>query len=111
LPSRNVAAAVDFYVGKLGFTLVFLAQEHPAYAVIRRDGVELHLQWNEPAQWGHGDRPMLRFLVSELDALFHELAAHNVFQDHTALRTTPWGTREFAFYDPDQNGLTFYTGS
>jgi hypothetical protein len=20
----------------------------------------------------------------------------------------PWGTREFAFFDPDRNGLTFY---
>ena len=25
-----------------------------------------------------------------------------------AMRDTPWGTREFAFYDPDRNGLTFY---
>jgi hypothetical protein len=31
-----------------------------------------------------------------------------VFQDHTALSDTPWRTREFAFYDLDGNGLTFY---
>ncbi len=109
LPSRDVPASVDFYVARLGFTLRFLAPEHPAYAVIERDGVELHLQWHDPAEWGDGDRPMLRFPVQHLDALFAEYAPKDVFHPHTALRETPWGTREFAFYDPDRNGLTFYT--
>jgi hypothetical protein len=26
----------------------------------------------------------------------------------SGIRDTPWGTREFALYDPDRNALTFY---
>jgi uncharacterized glyoxalase superfamily protein PhnB len=108
LSSQNVASSVEFYVQRLGFSLVFLLSEHPAYAVIRRDDVELHLQWNDPNQWGEGDRPMFRFLVSDLESLFGELSAKGVFHGETALRQTEWGTKEFAFYDPDKNGLIFY---
>ena len=51
---------------------------------------------------------MLRFLVADVDTLFKELQPKGVFHERTALRATPWHTREFAFYDPDRNGLTFY---
>jgi catechol 2,3-dioxygenase-like lactoylglutathione lyase family enzyme len=108
LGSRDVRASIDFYAGRLGFELVFHAPEHPAYAVLRRDRVELHLQWSNPAEWSPGDRPMYRFLVSDIGALFDEFERAGVFHAGTALRTTPWGTREFAFYDPGRNGLTFY---
>jgi len=109
LASRDVATTVAFYVTRLGFTL--LGQDAPAspkYAVIRRDAVELHIQWSDPNDWGSGDRPMYRFVVPDVQALFDEYKDKGVFHDRTALRDTPWGTREFAFYDPDRNGLTFY---
>ena len=109
LPSKNVQAAVEFYVERLGFTLV--GQDRPTdprYAVIRRDEVVLHLQWNDPAELGEGDRPMIRIVVPEVQELFDEYKDKGVFHDRTALRDTPWGTREFAFYDLDRNGLTFY---
>ena len=51
---------------------------------------------------------MLRFVVSDVDALFEELKDKGIFHEQTALRATPWGTREFALFDPDKNGLTFY---
>lgn len=109
LGSSDVAASVAFYVTRLGFVLLGQdAPAHPKYAVIRRDGVVLHLQWADPTEWGGGDRPMYRFLVPDVQALFDEFKDIGVFHAHTALRDTPWGTREFAFYDPDRNGLTFY---
>lgn len=51
---------------------------------------------------------MLRFVVEDVDALFEEWKDKGVFHENTSLRRTPWGTREFAFYDLDGNGLTFY---
>lgn len=51
---------------------------------------------------------MLRFVVPQVEALFEEYKTKDVFRSRTALRDTAWGTREFAFYDPDGNGLTFY---
>ena len=108
LPCRDIDGAVDYYVGRLGFTLVFNISGQPGYAVIRRDDVELHLQWHDLSADGEADRPMLRFLVADVDALYQEYASKDLFHAGTALRETPWQTREFAFYDPDRNGLTFY---
>ncbi len=109
LPSQDVMHSVAFYVERLGFTLRGTdSNTDPRYAVIARDGVEIHLQWHDPAEWSAVERPMLRFVVDAVDALYEEYAGAGVFHDRTALRETAWGTREFAFYDPYMNGLTFY---
>lgn len=109
LPSRDVAAAIGFYVGRLGFELAFAdSTRDPGYAGVRRDGIELHLQWHDPEEWSRVERPMLRFVVPDVEALFEEYRDRGVFHERTALRRTPWGTREFAFFDLDMNGLTFY---
>ncbi len=109
LPTRDVRAALEYYVEKLGFTWAFAdSPDEPRYAGIRRDGVELHLQWHDASEWEVTERPSLRFVASDVDALFAELADKGVFASSTELRDTAWGTREFAFFDPDQNGLTFY---
>jgi uncharacterized glyoxalase superfamily protein PhnB len=52
--------------------------------------------------------PHLRIVVPSIQDLFDEYKTKGVFHENTALRNTPWGTREFAFYDPYNNGLTFY---
>ncbi len=108
LPCRDVKAAVAFYVEKLGFTLAFQDAEEPRYAAVSRDRVVLHLQWHDPKEWERVERPMLRFVVEDPDALYEALLPAGVYHSRTAVRDTPWGTREFAFYDPDGNGLTFY---
>lgn len=61
-------------------------------------------------QFQHADEmaPIrVRFLVDDPDGLQAEYAAKGV-EIHGPLRDTPWGTREFALYDPDGNALTFY---
>jgi catechol 2,3-dioxygenase-like lactoylglutathione lyase family enzyme len=109
LPSKDVRAAVEFYVQRLGFTLRGQdSPKDPRYAVIARDHVVLHLQWHDPKEWSAVERPMLRFVVPDVDALFDEYKDKGVHHARTALRDTEWGTREFAFYDRDGNGLTFY---
>ena len=109
LPVKDVAASIGYYVGRLGFELAFAdSTDNPGYAGLRRGGVEIHLQWHDEAEWERVERPMLRFVVPEVDALFAEYEPQDVFHDGTALRNTAWGTREFAFYDIDGNGLSFY---
>jgi catechol 2,3-dioxygenase-like lactoylglutathione lyase family enzyme len=110
LPVRDVSEAARYYTEKLGFRLLFQdVPDAPRYAGIGRDGVRLHLQWHDPTDFREAvDTPMLRFLIDDVDALFDEYADKGVFHERTALRDTPWGTREFAFYDLDGNGLTFY---
>jgi uncharacterized glyoxalase superfamily protein PhnB len=110
LPARNVGDAVRFYVDRLGFTLRFQdSEDSPTYAGVRRDGVVLHLQFQFEKDFAAGTagQCMLRLVVDDPDALHAEYADKGVFHDGTELRDTEWGTREFAFWDVDHNGLTF----
>lgn len=113
LMSRDVGAALLFY-RKLGFDVEFQdAPAQPRYAGIVRDGVALHLQWQDAAHWANAlDRPMYRFPVADLDALHAEFLAAGALptqnpSPYAAPADTPWGTREFHFYDPDGNALQF----
>jgi hypothetical protein len=81
------------------------------YAGIRRDDVELHLQWHDAIEWTcphPHDRPNYRFFTPDVDTLFAEPQAAGVLRDARQVADTPWGTREFHLYDPDKNGLQFY---
>lgn len=110
LPVKDVLEALDFYVNRLGFKIGFADDpKQPKYAGVLRDGIEIHLQWHDAAEWELAvERPMLRIVTQNIDALFEEYQPMGVFHEHTSLKETPWGTREFAFFDPFKNGLTFY---
>lgn len=116
LMSRDVRTSVAFY-RRLGFDLRF--QDHPdapRYAAIARDGVEMHLQWQDESHWMAGlDRPTYRFLVQDVDGLFGAFRDSGAIEERDLARSpwstpgnTPWGTREFHVLDPDGNGLQFY---
>lgn len=109
LPCRDVQAAVAYYVDKLGFGLLFQDNpDEPRYAGVGRDGVHLHLQWHNAESFDKVERLALRFVIDDVDELFAEYQDKGVFHARTALQDTPWGTREFAFYDLNGNGLFFY---
>lgn len=116
LMARDVTDSVRFFQ-QLGFTLLFQdAPEHPKYAGVQRDNVELHLQWGDPAQWDHPtDRPAYRFIVDDVDGLYGEfvgsgriIAAPGTGGPWAVPADTLWGTREFHLRDPGGNILQFY---
>lgn len=116
LMASDVQRSIDFYA-RLGFSAAFLDdQDAPRYAVLKRDEVEIHVQWNELPRAESGlDRPVYRFLARDVDGLYREfgtrapgaLAAAEATPWHQPA-DTPWGTREFHILDPDGNGLQFY---
>lgn len=109
LPVRDVVASLQYYVEKLGFQIAFADDQHnPMYAGVTRDGVEIHLQWHDASNWAQMNASSLRFMIQEIEALYNEYKTKDVFHKNTSLKETAWGTREFAFFDPDMNGLTFY---
>ena len=79
LMASDIAASVQFYE-RLGFRLTFEDDAaQPRYAALVRDGVELHLQWHDRAQWAHGgDLPTYRILVTDVDGLFAAFASNAV---------------------------------
>jgi uncharacterized glyoxalase superfamily protein PhnB len=109
LMSRDVAASIRFFE-QLGFVQTFRdATENPRYAAVRRDDVELHLQWHDAKEWAcTGDRPTYRFVVADVDGLYREFRDAGVHENIKPVWETSWGTREFHVRDPDGNGLHFY---
>jgi uncharacterized glyoxalase superfamily protein PhnB len=102
----DIRRAMEFYTQKLGFELAFGDQtDPPNYVGFRRDSVELHMQFQFDYEMS---TIRLRFLVEDPDALFSEYRKGGVECTPNQVRDTPWGTREFALYDPDRNALTFY---
>ncbi len=111
LGARNVAEAVSWYVEKLGFRKTFDDGGDPVlYAGVKRDDVEIHLQWHDVASFAaeDGDCPAYRFEVDDPDALFEEYRTRGVLREGMAVRDTPWGTREFGVHDPNGMALAFY---
>jgi catechol 2,3-dioxygenase-like lactoylglutathione lyase family enzyme len=105
LGTRDVAKAVRFYVDRLGFTLAFGEPTNEGnYVGLRRDGVELHMQFQYEHEMG---TTRVRIVVDDPDALYAEYKDKDAFYEGTELVDTPWGTREFAIYDLDGNSLTF----
>ncbi|OUR92230.1 bleomycin resistance protein [Flavobacteriales bacterium 34_180_T64] len=110
LPVQNVVVALFYYTNKLGFEIAFADDsKNPTYAGIRRDHIELHLQWHDPKEWESSfNTPMIRIVTENIEDLFEEFKAKEAFHESTILKETQWNTKEFAFYDIYKNGLTFY---
>jgi hypothetical protein len=111
LPVQDVLAALFFYTQKLGFEISFADDpKNPTYAGIKRDHIEIHLQWHDAKEWEASfNTPILRIVTQNVEALFEEYKNKDVFHEKTAVKETPWRTKEFAFYDLYKNGLTFYS--
>ena len=116
LGARDVAEVVRFYEC-LGFAVVFQdAPTNPKYVAVKRDGVELHIQWADKEQWAYPiDRPAFRFVVSDVDAIYREFVESGAVSANSSQSSpwakpadTPWRTREFHLRDPSQNSLQFY---
>mgnify|MGYP003650863892 FL=1 len=110
LPVWDVVEALDFYVNRLGFRIASADDaKKTKYAGVIKDAVEIHLQWHDAKEWEvEIDRPMLGIVTQNIESIYQEYAEKIFFNPHTLLRETAWGTKEFAFYDPFKNGLTFY---
>jgi predicted enzyme related to lactoylglutathione lyase len=116
LAASDVETSVRFYQS-LGFAVAFQdAPTNPKYAAVRRDVVELHIQWADAEQWAYPtDRPAIRFVVTDVDALYAEFVKSGGIRSDASQgspraspKDTPWGTREFHLRDPGKNSLQFY---
>ena len=109
LDVRNIERALAYYQ-RLGFAVEFHYESDPDnYAGIVRGDVHLHMQWQAEEEFKKGTAGNLRVLmrVDDVTALYQEYRAAGILPAAVQLRDTDWGTREFAFHDPDGNGLIF----
>lgn len=106
LPVRDVTAALAHYRA-LGFEATAYGEKNggePIYGFVERDGVELHLsRFRELDPLTNTSAAYL--YVDDADALREAWSAPGIGGRLTAAEDTPYGLREFAHHDPDNNLL------
>ena len=110
----DIAWSCDFFVRKLGFTIVFSYGEPPFYAQVMRDGARLNLRCVAKPVIDADARDREQLLSASLTVvtaeaiklLFLEFQAAGVTFFQT-LKREPWGARDFIVRDPDGNLLLF----
>jgi uncharacterized glyoxalase superfamily protein PhnB len=110
----DARAAVEFFVAKLGFSVVFIYGEPPYYAQVRRGGARLNLRCVDRPVIDPGLRDREELLsatltvtsADEIRQLFQEFEGQGVSFAQT-LTKKPWGARDFIIRDLDGNLLLF----
>jgi uncharacterized glyoxalase superfamily protein PhnB len=120
LPVRNIVQSASFYQEQLGFTL---RHQERGFAIVVRDDVEIHLWEASDERWQGrtGPSPVVsgaesfiagtascRIQVTGVDDLYSELQPRGILHPHAQLTDQPWGSREFAVSDLDNNLITFF---
>ena len=106
LPMRDKATTRAYYVNKLGFAVVG-NDEHAHYLMVERDGSEIHffLFKDLDPKENYGQ---VYIRTDAIDELYRSLLSSGApIHPNGPLTTKPWGQKEFALLDPDNNLLTF----
>lgn len=106
LPMRDKATTKDFYVNKLGFKDIGSA-DFDGYLIIQKDNIQIHFfefKGLDPKE-NYGQ---VYIRTDSIENLYKSMLESNQ-SIHPAgnLQTKPWGQKEFAMLDPDNNLLTF----
>jgi len=108
LASADVKRDIDWYENKLGFKNVYDSTAYhdgPVdYAVLRRQNLIIHLQFQFPKDMTSTD---VKIEVKNIDSLIEEYLEKNVITAENVNRKTPWNTDEFGLFDLNKNRITF----
>lgn len=106
LPMRNKAITRDFYVNKLGFRDIG-SVDFDGYLIVQKDKIEIHFfEFKELDPNENYGQVYIR--TNDIETLYQSmLDTENCIHPAGHLQTKPWGQKEFAMLDPDNNLLTF----
>jgi hypothetical protein len=104
LPMRNKSATRNYYLNQLGFQEI---GDYEAYLMVRKDKIEIHFfefKELEPKE-NYGQ---VYISTNDIDSLYKSMLDKNIaIHPNGKLQSKPWGQKEFALLDPDNNLLTF----
>ena len=102
----NMRRALSFFEGSLGFRCTFKLDDdlHPEipYAIVARDGVEIHLQLRDAA----AGTSACYITVDDADVVWAEVQKAGV-RVTRPIENSGYGMRDFNIADPDGNSLGF----
>jgi uncharacterized glyoxalase superfamily protein PhnB len=102
LPVQDLAAAKEFYVGRLGFAVTFEASDdgHDGLLGLERGDIRITL---DCPMAGHGREACVSLQVDDADAYYQE------WRDRVEVQRAPanesWGARTFDVIDPFGNTI------
>jgi len=104
LPMRDKASTKDFYIEKMNFEEV---ADYGDYLIVRKDNIEIHFfEFKQLDPKGNYGQVYIR--TDDIHDLYKILISNQVkIHPNGHLQNKPWGQREFALLDPDNNLLTF----
>ncbi len=103
---RDKAVTKDYYINKLGFQL-FGDNDFDDYLMVHKDNIQIHFfdfkDLDPKENYGQ-----IYIRTNDIDKLYQTLLENRIsIHPNGHLETKPWGQREFALLDPDNNLLTF----
>ena len=104
LPMRNKSITRNYYVDQLGFQEI---GDYEGYLMVKKDSIEIHFfefkQLDPKENYGQ-----VYIRTNNIDNLYKSLLdSKTEIHPNGTLKTQPWGQKEFALLDPDNNLLTF----
>lgn len=106
LPMRDRALTYNYYVEKLGF-LYIGSDDFEQYLIVEKDGLQIHFfEFKTLDPKKNYGQVYLR--TNDIDKVYKTFLDNKVsIHPNGHLETKPWGQKEFALLDPDNNLLTF----
>lgn len=106
LPMRDKSETRDYYLKKLGFKEIGEA-DFDGYLMVKKDNIQIHFfefKGLDPKE-NYGQ---VYIRTDDIDNLYQSMINNNVsIHPNGKLQVKPWGQKEFALLDPDNNLLTF----
>lgn len=106
LPMRDKAITRNFYVNKLGFKDIGSA-DFDGYLMVQKDNIQIHFfefKGLDPNE-NYGQ---VYIRTNDIKTLYQSmLDTKQSIHPAGNLQAKPWGQKEFAMLDPDNNLLTF----
>jgi catechol 2,3-dioxygenase-like lactoylglutathione lyase family enzyme len=106
LPMRDKAKTKAYYINQLGFQLVG-EHDFDGYLMVYKDHIQLHFfEFKDLVPSENYGQVYIR--TNDIDTLYQSFLTNNVaIHPNGPLEQKPWGQKEFALLDPDNNLLTF----
>jgi catechol 2,3-dioxygenase-like lactoylglutathione lyase family enzyme len=106
LPMRDKTITRDYYFNKLGFQ-EFGSADYDGYLMIQKDAIQIHFfEYKSLDPKENYGQVYLR--TNDIEAFYQSLLEKKVkIHPNGKLENKPWGQKEFALLDPDNNLLTF----
>jgi hypothetical protein len=108
IPMRDQSVTKEFYINKLGFQQI--GNNYDGYLMVQKDNIQIHFfEFKELDPKENYGQVYIR--TDDIDNLYQSMLDKKL-AIHPAgpLQTKPWGQKEFAMLDPDNNLLTFGQG-